>query len=200
MSRHFRVGLAVALVSAGWPAVAGAQPTSGGAPEAWAEFAPPDDDLRAQSLFTNCRRVAARAHLLGDGDPQTLLPDLARKLDVMLRSRLTAARIYAEAPDLPHGLVLYLYVTVGDADDSSPRRLYRTTLEASRFLIVPLTGREWPFTAWSARHGSHGYATRLADIESAIERAVSVAIDEFILEYLHANEAACETQGGGPPA
>ena len=193
MSRHFRVGLAVALVSAGWPAVAGAQPTSGGAPEAWAEFAPPDDDPKAQSLFTNCRRVAITANLLGDGDPQTLLPDLARTLDVMLRSRLTAARIYAEAPDLPHGLVLRLYVIVGDEE---PRRLYTTTLEASRFLIVPLTGQEWPFTAWSAGHNSYGYATRLTDIESAIERAVSAAIDEFILEYLYANEAACEAQGG----
>ena len=108
--------------------VAGAQPTSGGALEAWSEFAPTDDDPKAQSLFTNCRRVAVTAHLLGDGDPQTLLPDLARTLDVMLRSRLTAARIYAEAPDLPHGLVLRLYVTVGD-DNDSPSRLYSTNLE-----------------------------------------------------------------------
>ena len=65
---------------------------------------------------------------------------------------------------------------------------------------MPLTGHEWPFTAWSAGHNSYGYATRLTDIQSAIERGVSVAIDEFILDYLHANEAACEAQGGGPPA
>lgn len=149
------------------------------------------EDWRRTRLYTGCRRVAGGASLLGEG--AALMPDLLETLNTMIKSRLRAARIYAETSDLPHGLVLRVSAEVGDrGDGSSPIRLYRAEVSANRLMTVPLTGEETFTEVWYAANGTFGYASRITDIEVAVERSVSNSLDEFILAYLAANEEACE--------
>lgn len=153
------------------------------------------EDWMRTRLYADCRPVAARASLFGDGAPEALMPDLAATLDTLVKSRLTAARLFTETPDLPNGLVLYVDVELGDRGDDgrNPLRLYRLSMDAKRYVTIPLTGEKTLAEVWSADHGVWGYAGRLEDIEISVERAASKSLDEFVLEYMAANEPSCET-------
>lgn len=108
----------------------------------------------------------------------------------MLRSRLVAARLYAETPDHGDGVLLNVGVDIGGG---SPRS-YKVDLGAVRSVTIPLTGEIAPAVVWVVT--SWGYAGRIDDLEVDVERAVSKGLDQFILAYSAANERSCEGARG----
>ena len=134
--------------------------------------ATPDPD-RFQ-LFNECRRVSVSVQLNDEGGLGLTEESVRDTVELKLRS----ARLF-DADDLL-GDHLLVFVDVGP-------QAFTVSSNFQRWVSESISGESWYATTFDIGYfGSHGSDTDF--ILQGVERSV----DDFILEYLRANEEACE--------
>ena len=129
-------------------------------------------------LWNECRPT----YLLVEGmDDEAAAIGLTKDaIEIAVRSRLRAARLYNE--DLSEGAWSYLYINV-----NVTAHAFSTSAEYMKQLNDVATGLGYAATTWdSGAVGTHG---RNSDY---ILRDVAHRTDRFIDEYLRVNEDACK--------
>ena len=126
-------------------------------------------------LFANCQPL----YLLVESLPEHANRIGLKKIDIILaaESRLRSARIYTDRVLAP---VLYINVNVVGL-------AYNVSFELKKIVYDALSGKTGDATTWvisaTGTHGQH---------KDAILNAVDDFMDLFILEFLRANDKACE--------
>lgn len=139
--------------------------------------ATPEDQLAQFQLFNQCAAMRLVVEDLPDEASDIGLTE--ETLQAALESRLRAARLYANRSDLVSA-PSYLYLRINQAG-----RAFSISLEYNKS-VCETNGLCGFAATWHT--GSVGMASDSAYIRSIVTEFT----DEFLAEYLKANEAACQ--------
>ena len=134
-------------------------------------------------LFNECRPMVMFVDIQGDKAKGIELTE--ERVRTMAESRLRAARLYADTLATAGGMINgWLHISILTLDDGPA---FTTSVEYSKFLRDPVTGRTLMAMTWDTRlFGTHG------DNAGFIMNGLSEMLDGFLLEYLRMNEDSCE--------
>lgn len=138
------------------------------------------DDNERFRLFNECEPMRLLVEDLSDDSAKI---DLTReRVQTMAERRLRAARLY-DADAIP-----YLYVNVGVSVRNSRRNgAFNVYISYRKLLLDVASGESGLAQTWiDGSYGTHG-----ADADYILQ-GLSELLDVFVLEYLRANEDACE--------
>ena len=133
------------------------------------------DGLARFQLYTECRPIDLVVESLS---PSAAAINLTReRVTTLAESRLRAARLFSDDAVLQYVLGINVHVM---------RQAFAVTVKFAKPLFDPISGQVAGATTWdigiTGTHGGDG---------SYIVQALSELMDQFVLEYLRANEDAC---------